>query len=678
MGKFSIKALFSGEDKGVGRIISKIEGRLSRFAKGATVGFGSSMKKVLGAVGAGVVGAGIAVAGAATTAAIALKDVIETGVDFEKTMIGAAAKFSPAFRQGTAEFAKLEAAAKKIGETTEFSASQGAAGLKDLASAGFTSTQAIAALPRIVDLATAAEIELDAASNIAAKSLGAFGLMSDDAAQLGANLTRITDVMARTADATASSMEGLFETIQEGAPVAKAAGVSLETFMALAGQLSQSGIEASVAGTTLKNAMLILAAPTGTAAKALKKLGIQTKDSKGNMRDIIDVLGELQTKTAKMGTGQKAGVLEEIFGKIPIAGVTSLLDAGSEKLRGLRGELEKSGGSTARMAGIMRDATAGDLKNFSSAIESVKLAVFDVVKGPLKDVVRSVTEWMRANKELIAASIKSFLDTMIEGATFVRDNWGTIAPILKGIAIVIGVLVAGATLLFAPFYAVVVVVGLLIGKLVEFGAWVISLKGFWSAFGSFFVGLWEMIKGVFVGVVEFLVGLATLWVGTYMSLWSPFAPFFSGLWEGIKSIFSGAWDFIVAAAFVVRDAFMAVWAPLAGFFSGLWQGIVDTFNTVVGPIVKVIGGVIDKVRSIGRGTLGTETAEGESPAPGAVPGTTPQKQVIAPGERVAKSISESTTRGEVTVKATKGTEAKVSKPMRGPGVGLRVSPSGAF
>ncbi|HEU4617228.1 MAG TPA: phage tail tape measure protein [Gammaproteobacteria bacterium] len=415
-GKFLIEAIFKGTDR-FSRVLGTIQAKTNRFSSGMASGLRdvdrmtdrvfqgfARLATVGGAAGVGL-GAG-------------LWDTVKAGSELEHTLVAAAAKFSPAFRRGTSEFGALKKAAQDVGASTEFGAQAAAAALKDLGAAGLNVNQALAVLPGVIDLGTAAEIGLSDSSTIATKSLGAFNLMTQDTGQLTKNFNRVLDTMARTADMTTADMGGLFETIREGAPVATSAGASVETFLAFAGQLSQAGIDGSVAGTMLKDVFLRLAAPTTEAARALSLLGVKTADSKGNLRDAIDILGDLEKKTAAMGTAKRADVLEQIFGKIPIAGVTALLGAGTAKLRDMRTELEHAGGSMQRMAGIMRDDTRGNLDRLGKSLESVRDAIFDVVEGPLTPMLTGVTAWVRANRELVASGLDHFLT---RGIPLVKD-----------------------------------------------------------------------------------------------------------------------------------------------------------------------------------------------------------------------------------------------------------------
>lgn len=333
---------------------------------------------------------GIAVAAIAAIT-LAMNAGITTGLEFEQTIVNASAKFGSIAKPGTEAFRAIEKAAKDIGATTEFTASAAASGLNFLALAGFNAQQSIAALPKVVDLATAAQIDLATASDIATDTLGAMGLATKDATQLGLNLSRVNDVLAKTSTTANTNIEQMFEAIKEGGPVATSAGASLEQFAALTGKLADAGIKGGRAGTTLKNVFIRLAAPVDKGANALKKLGISTKDAQGNLRDVTRILDDINSATKTMGTAEKADVLNQIFGKIPIAGVNILLKEGGDSLRDYQKQLENAAGSSAEMAAIMRGTTAAAVKTLKSALEGLGLTIFDQIKPAFTDVVKGLT-----------------------------------------------------------------------------------------------------------------------------------------------------------------------------------------------------------------------------------------------------------------------------------------------
>jgi len=373
---------------------TKITAVLSKLSRKTEI-FGKGFKKAFTA--------GVAIAGIASFT-LAAQSAISTGLEFEQTIVNAAAKFPGAIRPGTKEFQALEAAARDVGATTEFTASEAASGLNFLAMAGMNAEQSIAALPKVVDLATASQTDLATATDIATDTLGAMGLATSDAAQLSKNLARVNDVMAKTVTTSNTDMIRLFETIKEGGPVAISAGSSLEQFAAMAGVLANSGIKSGQAGTTLKNVFLRLAAATPEAAKQLKRMGVQTKDSSGNLRDVVDILGDLDSATKKLGTAEKAAVLNEIFGKIPIAGVNILLDAGADKLRAYQKQLEGAAGASKQMADVMRGTTLGSFKTMKSAAEGLGLTIFKQLQPSINSIIKGLTSVIRVINKFLEAN----------------------------------------------------------------------------------------------------------------------------------------------------------------------------------------------------------------------------------------------------------------------------------
>lgn len=412
-GRFEIEAVFKAQDQMMAPF-ARMQRRIESFVEGANKGLGK-IEKFNSRISSGFKAVGGLAAGAAVGAAGLAERVVSSGAEFDKMLVGAAARFDPALKRGTAGFEKLRKAAEDIGAKTEFNALQGAAALKSFASAGFDAEQAIASLPGTVDFATASEVDLGVASDMATKALGAFGLKVDNAVQLGKNLTRVTDVMAMAANVTEASMSGLYESIREGAPVAVAAGASMETFTAMAASLSSAGIEGSIAGTTLKDTFLSLSAPTAKAAAQLKKMGIVTKDSSGNLRDGLTILGDIEKVTGKMGTAKRTAVLERIFGRVPLAGISKMLEMGTGRIMELRTKLEHSEGATKKMADAMRDTVAGDIDSLTSAIDGVKNSIFSANNGPIRQVLQTATAWIDKNKEMI-------VDRIQQGVQWVSDH----------------------------------------------------------------------------------------------------------------------------------------------------------------------------------------------------------------------------------------------------------------
>jgi TP901 family phage tail tape measure protein len=351
---------------------------------------------------------GVAAIAGGLTLATGVTAGAQAFVDFDKAVTSAGAKFTEVTSRNDQVFKDLRKTAQDVGATSQFTAGQAAEGLNFLAMAGFNAKQSMEALPGVVHLATAAEVDLATATDIASDSLGAFNMMTSDGVQLGKNLSRINDVMAKTTTTANTSMEAMFETIKEGAPVAVGAGASVETFAALTGKLANAGIKGSAAGTTLKNMFVSLQAQTPKAAKSLKTLGVETTDSEGNMRDMFDIIEDLNKATQGMGNAAKASKLKDIFGKIPLAGVNVLLNEGAGSLRDYRKQLEGATGSAEEMSSFMQGGLAGVIAGMKSAFESIAIVIgdtfapeIDAAIKKLTEVARGAKDWVQNNKQLI-------------------------------------------------------------------------------------------------------------------------------------------------------------------------------------------------------------------------------------------------------------------------------------
>jgi len=537
--RFSVEAVFKGIDR-ISRPVSRMANRIGKFTRKArvqlkalgstVVNLGKKFTKILG----------IGAAGALLAMNLALADGIKKGAEFEQTIVNAAAKFPGEIRKGTVEFKALEEAAKRTGKTTEFTATQSAGAINFLAMAGFNAKQAIAALPGVVDLATASSMDLARATDIATDTLGAFGLASKDPIKLSKNLARVNDVLAKTTTTSNTNMEQLFESIAEGGPVAKAAGASIETFASLTGTLANAGIKGSRAGTTLKNVFIRLSAATGASGRTLRRLGVKTKKSNGDLRDVTDILGDLDKSLAKFGTAQRAEILNKIFGRIPIAGVNVLLAAGSKKLQDYRTKLEGAQGASAKMAATMRDTLKGQVFALKSAFEGLQLTIFDLAKKPMKKFVEEATGMVR--------SIDTFVEknpVFIEVLASIAKNTLIVIGALAGLAIVIGIV----NLIIAANPIVLIVLAII--------ALIIIVKSL--------IENWKKLKPLFQPLADF--------ADRIISKWQPVKQFFKDLFADINEFWAGIVKQITNVEKAINDFVRDKLGKISGVFKFLFNKI---------------------------------------------------------------------------------------------------------
>jgi TP901 family phage tail tape measure protein len=442
MPDFAVTTAFIGEDR-MSLMVKKLQPQLRTLGRTAERAFkrssaaASQFKAVLGGM---LISQGITTALYGTFTAV--RAVGEEFVNFDQALTAAGAKFPEKIGRGTEAFSLLKKAAQDVGATTEFTAAQAAEGLDFMAMAGFSAEGAIASLPKVVNLATAANIDLQRASDIATDALGSFALASKDAGTQAQNLQRINDVFAQTVTSANVTLEHMFESMKDGGPVITQTGQSLESFAALVGAMGNAGIKGSKAGTTLKNALLRLAAPPAAAAGALEKLNIKVADSSGNMRDILDILEDFKNATNGMGNAQRSAALDAIFGKRAIAGVSAILQTGIPDIRKFREELEGAAGASNRMAGMMRDSLLNKLKVLKSSLIDLGFRVLEAFQDKFPGALDKAIEAVRKfDVKPIVEGIKSFVG-------FIKTAWQVFKFLEPAIWATVGAMMAYRTALY--------------------------------------------------------------------------------------------------------------------------------------------------------------------------------------------------------------------------------------
>lgn len=285
--------------------------------------------------------------GITITAAYAFKTIS----DFEQSM----ASVRAVTRATNEEFAALREKAKELGANTRFTAAQAAEAMRFLGQAGLNTNEILTASADVLSLAQAGGLGLADAAEIASKALRGFSL---DASQMG----EVADLMAKAFTAANTNVQELGTAFRYVAPVATAFGVSMTDTTAAVAALSDAGISASMAGSSLRNIMTRLANPTGQARKALEAAGLSAEKLDIKARGLIPVLEALANSSLTVEQaftifGQRGGPAFEVLREaIP-------------KLQRFSEEWKDLGGFAAETARIMDDNVQGALKRFISAIE---------------------------------------------------------------------------------------------------------------------------------------------------------------------------------------------------------------------------------------------------------------------------------------------------------------------
>lgn len=541
----SIKDLASGA-------LSRITGNMTKADKASgklsTTMLGVVKKLAPVAIGAAIVGG-------------ALFGQIGTAADFQQgiSQVGAVSQAS------AKDMARLETAALSLGEKTAFSAREVTEAEKFLAQAGFTTTQNINALAGTLDLAAAATENLGTTADIASNVMSGFGI---DASEM----TRIADVMTLTFTTSNTTLAGLGAVMKNVAPVARAAGISLEEVSAVAGVLGNAGIKAERAGTAMKIMLLKLQAPSKAGARALADIGVKAFDSAGNFRSIIDILGDVQVGLKKLPPAARAARLKDVFGEEAIASVNALLGAGVSNLSAFRDRLKRASGTAGTVAKRQLDNFSGSVTIMNSSLEGLSISIGKVFLPVLTDMAKDMTGLVnRFNafaKTPLGASVTKWTGVVVVGVLALTALAGAIALV----TFVTGVL-------FSP-------VVLVTAGIIALAAGVIWLWNKWNDLSTtvkIVIGVIGLLAGPIIGVITgiFLLGKGIVWlVNNWDSLVESIKNF--NLFEFISSSFNSVVDFFSNLnLFDAGVAFLSTfWEGIKSFFGTLRDGIVNVFSSI--------------------------------------------------------------------------------------------------
>lgn len=452
---------------------------------------------------------------------------------------------------------------KRLGAETEYSSSEAARTGVAMSRAGFNTTQIEQGLPAIMDMATASDMGLEQTASILGDTMNAFGL---DATQMG----HAADVLAKSANIANTDVALLGETFKYVAPSAKTLGISMEEVGAMAGIMADAGIKGTMGGTALREMMSSMAAPTSEAEKAMKKLGLQTKDADGNMLNMQSILKNLNKAMKGMGSAEKLGYLNDIAGKRGGTALMSLVDSiDTGKLQGKLNSVMDSGGYAQDTAAIMREGIIGAYNRLKSAIEGVGLAL---VTGDMKKEfaaqVDSMAKWVGGVAKWISENPKLVGTLMDLAKTFVTVKLSVLSAMYAWTQIK-GVWLAGKAVILG------VRTSLLLAKGGMAAASAAGMEGTfvvkaWTA-ATKLASLAQKGLGAAIGALASPMGLTIMAIGGLIAIGVALYK----NWDVVKEKLGAVWQWMKSAAADTVQWVTGKWKGFTGWLSELWASFAN-------------------------------------------------------------------------------------------------------
>jgi TP901 family phage tail tape measure protein len=317
----------------------------------------------------------------ATTLAVGISKAVKQFVEFEDALNQSLAIMNTTIAQQHA----MADAAREVAISTRISSTEAAESFFFLASAGLDATQSIAALPQVAAFAQAGMFDMSLATDLATDAQSALGLTVSDAQKNLENLTRVTDVLVKANTLANASVQQFSEALTTKAGAAlKVVNKDIEEGVAVLAAFADRGVKGAEAGDKLNQVLRDIPRATAKNSEEFAKLGLNMFDTEGNMKNVADIVEELDAVLGPMSDELKASTLDQLGLNRGVADAVKILSGAGDQIREYEKALRDSGGTTqevadkqiASLAGqaeILRDkfAVAGELliEDFAPALE---------------------------------------------------------------------------------------------------------------------------------------------------------------------------------------------------------------------------------------------------------------------------------------------------------------------
>tara|TARA_B100000609_G_scaffold160601_1_gene132297 strand:- start:24180 stop:27017 length:2838 start_codon:yes stop_codon:yes gene_type:complete len=331
-----------------------------------------------------------------------LMDVIKTGADFDKQLTFAAGVMG-AKSEGVA---RLRAEAKRLGATTSFAARDAARGFKILGQAGLGIDASISVLGPALKFAGGAMLTLEKSTQMVTDTVNVFGLKASEAKS-------VTDVLTAGMNAANTSAVELKDALRQAGPVAAATGRSLKETVTVLALFAKGGFRGQAGGIGLRNVLASIQTPSKNLTRSLSFLNLSMADLNPKTNGLITIFQRLAPLT------RRQDLVFKLFGKRTGPAFNAIIKAIGKSLGEVQGKMAGAM-TTAELYEKMMNTVAGRMDIFKSAVEALKIELFDAIKPKVKQDLSDM-----------ASLVNGIMRAVKRGAPVVRATFGLIGSVFR-------------------------------------------------------------------------------------------------------------------------------------------------------------------------------------------------------------------------------------------------------
>lgn len=360
----------------------------------------------------------------ALVAAAGLGIMVAKAAQFEQAISNVAA----ATHESEENMRLLRDAAIDAGARTQYSATEAANAITELAKAGVATADILGksgALNASLGLAAAGELEVADAAEIMATALTQFQLPGQDAAH-------VADLLAAGAGKAQGSVGDMANALKYAGVPASNLGVSIEETSGALALFAKNGIIGEQAGTSLRGMLSSLTSPSKIAKKTLDELGVSMFNQKGKFIGLAGVADQLQGHMKTLTDEERANALGKIFGNEQLQAANVLYREGGDGVRTWTRNVDDAG-FAADTAAIKTDNLRGDLERLGGAIDTALIKGGQGSQGFLRELTQGLTGAVDGFNKL-PPSLSSTLSGMLAITAITGGGLWFGTKVIRGVA----------------------------------------------------------------------------------------------------------------------------------------------------------------------------------------------------------------------------------------------------
>lgn len=485
-------------------------------------------------------------------------------------------------------------------------------GMAELVRRGYSAEQTMGAMPSILNATKASGDDFNSVMKVSTSTLEQFGLKSNSTSGMLKNTQRVTDSLTYTANATAAGFQDMGDAMTYVGPTAHAAGLSLEETAATIGQMSNQGIEGSVAGTALRSALTRLLKPSKQNAAGMKELGINAEDFKNHALTLPQIINKIRDNTQGWTKEQKASAIATAFGTEAQAGMNALISQGGDALTDLTTKTEKATGSTKKIADTMNQTTSANMNKFKESLNVMAITIGSKLLPSITPLIKKLTDLISSFSKLSPGTkdfiVKAALITAALGPVLMV--LGQLVTLISGIISVVSFLIAN------PIVAVIAAIAAIGVGLYEAYQHIKpfhdavnnlfnTLKTFFTNIGKWFAELPGKIQSGFSGMSKWIGQIPNKFKSAFSGMTNWGSQLVSGLkksWSNVTSVTSKWVDDFKKVGKKMLDALVGAlkgFGKLAIYALALPVGIaVLITKPLVQPLKNIMKSLIAGIKAI--------------------------------------------------------------------------------